>query len=349
MTHRAGYTLVELLLATATASVLMVGLASALYVSARALDLDASSVVHVDEALARITADARTASRFRELTPTAIEFDVPDRDGDGSSETLRYEWSGVAGEPLLHRINGGAGVPLLGNVDSVDFRSLTRAVTALDVTVVPEPAWPIFLGVSAVAKATDPTNLLTVQTPPDTAAGDLLVAAVALDREHTNDIYAMGDWVPIAVQPNGSDVALAAYWRIASDAEPATHTWGWGPESNAMGWIIRVSNHDPAEPIAAHSAAPGKSRWPAAPQAMSPLDNCLAIRLGAFKDGDVTAGSPGLAGHDPVLMDDADGKVSGGCGYRVWKPAGVVGESFFALTGEKEFAAMTVMIAPASD
>lgn len=339
--------MIELLVATATASVLMVGLSSALFVSSRALDLDAASDARTRQAIGRIAADARTANRFRTLSATAVEFDAPDRDADGVPETLRYEWSGVAGDPLTRRLNGGAPVALIDDVTSVDFQWATRAVTALDVTAIPAPDWPVYEEASAVASTTSQATQLNIATPTGAASGDLLVAFLAIEYGHPTGITAGTSWTQIGALSNGSAVTLAAYWKNATASEPVNHGWTWTGSSHALGWIVRVSNHDATAPVAVWVTGVGSSQFPSAPAIANTLDNCLVLRAGAFQGAAINAGQTGLIGHTGVLMEQAGGAVSGGCGYRVWKPAGLVKESLFTLTSSSQYRTLTVVVAPA--
>ncbi len=53
----------------------------------------------------QIISDLRSAVSIAANSASAIEFTVPDRNGDGLDDTIRYEWSGVAGAPLLYGYN----------------------------------------------------------------------------------------------------------------------------------------------------------------------------------------------------------------------------------------------------
>ena len=96
MTRR-GHTLIELLISTVTASVVLGGMASSLYVASQALDLDDGEIAtrtRNSRALSRMLSDVRHALSFSEIGTHSLTFTVPDRDGDNSPETIRYAWSG---------------------------------------------------------------------------------------------------------------------------------------------------------------------------------------------------------------------------------------------------------------
>jgi len=122
----AGQTLVELLVALGSASVLLAGLAATLIVASRMIEAPApvQAVLSAAEATRRLTDDLRYATYFTERTATAVTFAVPDRDGDGRQELIRYFWSGTPGDPLQRTINGGAAV-----IVAADVRSFGLAYT----------------------------------------------------------------------------------------------------------------------------------------------------------------------------------------------------------------------------
>ncbi len=106
---RHGHTLLEILVALAPASVLLAGLASTLYLANRMMDAPATvrAVLSAEDAARRLTEDLREATFFTERTATAVTFAVPDRDGDGREELVRYWWSGTPGDPLQRTVNDG--------------------------------------------------------------------------------------------------------------------------------------------------------------------------------------------------------------------------------------------------
>ncbi|MEN0111594.1 MAG: hypothetical protein AAF805_12815, partial [Planctomycetota bacterium] len=80
--RRPAYTLIELVIASASASVLVVGLSASLYVAGRALDVDEGVSLRQQAAsgsLAVVEAELAEATRFTELKPSAVAFSVPDR------------------------------------------------------------------------------------------------------------------------------------------------------------------------------------------------------------------------------------------------------------------------------
>ena len=125
--RRHGFTLVELVTSLAIMTILVGGMGSAVMIASQAIDdgtSRSSRITEAREALDRITADAAVALSVTERTASAIAFTVPDRSGDGLPETLRYAWSGVAGDPLTCEYNGGSPVTIADDVHQFDLTYL---------------------------------------------------------------------------------------------------------------------------------------------------------------------------------------------------------------------------------
>lgn len=117
--RRWGYTLVELVASMAVMSVLMVALGSAMILATRAIPENGSplhATVEASLVADDIAGDLYCALSFTERNAKAVEFTVPDRDTDLAPETIRYEWSGTPGDPLMRRYNGGTAVNVAEDV-----------------------------------------------------------------------------------------------------------------------------------------------------------------------------------------------------------------------------------------
>jgi prepilin-type N-terminal cleavage/methylation domain-containing protein len=119
---RAGFTLVELVVSLAIMSILLVAIGSAIVLAGGAMPRADDPAIPTDTAFEvghEMAAELQFALAFAERSVTAVEFTVPDRDGDQSPETIRYEWSGTPGESLMRKYNGGTFVKVIESV--VDF------------------------------------------------------------------------------------------------------------------------------------------------------------------------------------------------------------------------------------
>lgn len=113
------FTLVELILSTAIMSILMAGLASAILIASHALpsrNTPTDALLKASDVAERMAGELYCALTFTERTGTSLEFTLADRDADLAPETIRYAWSGTAGDPLTRRYNGGAVAHVLDDV-----------------------------------------------------------------------------------------------------------------------------------------------------------------------------------------------------------------------------------------
>lgn len=115
---RRGFTLAELAIAMAASSMLVAGMTSAIFLAVRSADTNSATTLAIQGSLGLedITAELRDAIYFKQRTATSVMFTVPDRDGDSDVETIRYSWSGTAGDPLHREYNGGTAVAVLDDV-----------------------------------------------------------------------------------------------------------------------------------------------------------------------------------------------------------------------------------------
>ena len=143
-----GYTLIEMIISLGAGAILVSGLASSIVVSTQAWSEDLSSRRQADcsAATRRIHDDLQFAMQFTERTARAATFTVPDRDGDGVKETIRYAWTGVAGDPLTVALNGTPPETLIADVQQFqfDWQSRTLLVPVVEI----EPA-VLFLSVGS--------------------------------------------------------------------------------------------------------------------------------------------------------------------------------------------------------
>lgn len=133
------FTLVELVISLGVMSVLAVGVSSAILVSLRSVETSDSQSARIRQAAdvsSQMAAELTTALDVSERANQTITFSVPDRDNDGSSEEIQYAWSGVAGDPLMRRLNAEAANPILRNVHafglSYDLVPVPAPVTGSD-------------------------------------------------------------------------------------------------------------------------------------------------------------------------------------------------------------------------
>ncbi|QDU57436.1 PilW family protein [Aeoliella mucimassa] len=136
--RRPAHTLMELVVATTSATLLLAGMGSSVYVASQSLDLAQDGSVTNSQAtlaLDQMVRDLEHAQRFSERTDKAITFTVPDRDSDRFDEVIRYAWSGTPGDPLTYELNHASGGMLIESVENLDFTYLTRTISAREINL----------------------------------------------------------------------------------------------------------------------------------------------------------------------------------------------------------------------
>ncbi len=361
---RRGYSLLELIVGMMSATLLMAGLASSLFISSRALDGSPAAYVRsrAAEVQAEMLSDLSEATSFSNRGADSVTFTVPDRDGDDDEETIAYSWDSGTNE-LSCSYNGSPDSTLLEDVTSFQLSYASRSMAA-GVELTPfdpndwgerwsQPSNLVFVEFTEAKEPDDQTEL-AILTPAGTTEGDLLIAAVATRQQTTNDIQAPAGWTLIDVGDCGADTTFGVWWRIAKASEPASHLIDWNrgaqTPSQAYGWIMRFTGHAAASPIHASAFTTGSNtKSPTSPSVTTTVDGALILRLGAFTSNKITVDSPGLSGHTPITMDyskDQAGGVSAGGGYVAQEAAGSSGTSTFSLTRKKAYRTVTVAIAP---
>jgi hypothetical protein len=347
--RRRGYTLIELIVAMGSATVLVGGMASTVMISTRVLQRDATAGADANRGglvLSQIASDLRQAMRFTERTATAITFLVPDRTGDSVAETIRYSWSGTVGQPLIYQFNSDAALAIATDVRQFNLDAVTRSIVAD--AVLPPPA-PVVFETFTEGKAATNVTSLDIAAPGGTNNGKLLIAAVAVDGAAGPTLTAPAGWNLLSAVNGGGQVGMAVWWKFAGATEPATYTFSWTGTERAYGWIMRFAGANPLGPINVFNTATGTSSLPQCPSVTTTEGYTMILRLGGFDDDDITLNNAGMSGHTTITVDESDASdfsASGGAAYKSLAPPSSSGTSTFDLTGTEEFVTFTVAIAP---
>ena len=109
---------------------------------------------------------------------------------------------------------------------------------------------------------------LTLATPSGVAAGDVLVASVAVRLDSASSVFGPWGWTRIRTDScsyQTTRLTQVLYYRVASASEPASAQWSF-PATGAAGGIVAYRGVDSAQPIEAHAGTFARnSRWMIAP------------------------------------------------------------------------------------
>jgi hypothetical protein len=335
-----------------SSAILMAGLCSVLFISSQALTPDATATDENSRSslvASQLAADLRLALGFSERTARAVTFTTPDRDGDGQVETLRYSWSGTAGDPLMYRYNSNAAVALASNVQQFNLTALTRVIPAD--TLLPTPTRVEYKSFGEKSATSGGSTSVDVPKPSGVVAGDFLMAAVTVNGAAASAINPPdASWTLVSRSNSPSnDVGLGVWWKIATGSEPANYTLSWtGAGSHkGYGWVMRFTGAHATSPINAFVLNQGTNSSPQCLPATTSVNNTLVVRTGGFGNG---ALSSGIANHTTITMDrsgSGGSDASGGAAYVKLPAAGTTGAANFALTSNQAFVTVTIAIAPA--
>lgn len=128
------YTLIEAMVSLVVVSTIMGATVSTMVVASRAVGGGTTGglakISQSNEVAGQIASELSLALSFSVRTDTVVAFTVPDRNGDGQPESIRYEWSGVAGDPLTRQYNGGTQATIAENVHHFSLSYLLKTVPA---------------------------------------------------------------------------------------------------------------------------------------------------------------------------------------------------------------------------
>ncbi|MBT3201555.1 MAG: hypothetical protein HN350_16760 [Phycisphaerales bacterium] len=104
------------MISTVIIAMIMIAMTSVMMLATRTLASSGGDVALAADVIDEISTDLNLAESFSERTSTAVTFSVPDRNGDGQPETIRYSWSATPGDSIMRAYNGGAEVAIADDV-----------------------------------------------------------------------------------------------------------------------------------------------------------------------------------------------------------------------------------------
>ncbi len=107
------------------------------------------------------------------------------------------------------------------------------------------------------------TEPLTIAKPTGTAAGDVLVATVALGDSYSSQlplIAGPAGWTLVRRIDHATVDSLLIYFHVADATEPAAYTWSSDLPAGGVGWISSYTGVDRSAPINAEAGVDSSAR-----------------------------------------------------------------------------------------
>ncbi len=165
------------------------------------------------------------------------------------------------------------------------------ALVAMLVLVWPLQAAITFVGSATVPASGAPTSSVTVGVPGGVAAGDLMLAQIAVRGGTGVTITAPAGWTGILQGTNGTILRQAIYYRIAGATEPASYTFTLSSNQRMTGGIAVYHGVDAADPIDVWSTRSNASSTAVTANAVTTtVANTMVV--GFFATGTVTSFTP---------------------------------------------------------
>ena len=154
----------------------MAGLGSVMFIARQVAytPTAASRRAKTADIINQISDELRYATVITQQTAQILEFVVADRNNDGTAEKIRYEWSGVAGDPLRKTVNGGTAVDVLTSVYAFNVTLQQKSKTTT-LTTTTDSSEAQLLGNASVVTGSyrdiDTSNYCAVQITPTALTG----------------------------------------------------------------------------------------------------------------------------------------------------------------------------------
>ncbi len=126
-------------------------------------------------------------------------------------------------------------------------------------------------------------NVLTLLTPPGTAANDVLIAQVSNRGTFSSTLTPPSGWNLIRRDPgtgtSGSAVTAALYWRLATSSEPASAVFTLTSSSTMqmVGGIAAYSGVHSSSPVLTSGSATGLSATATAPSVTTTVADAMLV------------------------------------------------------------------------
>ncbi|XZE51847.1 PulJ/GspJ family protein [Planctomycetaceae bacterium SH139] len=313
-----GFSTAETLVALASSAVLMMGLASAIFVAGQSIELvsqPAFEVSLVGNPLAELRDNIQEAIAIDAIND-ALVLTVPDRYGDQLPETIEYV---ITDNQLLESINGGATRVIASDINIMELKTIlfgepppgNAGSASASASQSPMATQVGLHGTSGSSVSDD--NEIEVPLPAGVQTGDLIVLMLAVQGTDVEQPTAPAGWN--LIESTNEEHAYFSCWYRLHTAGDSSVTLTWTEERAAIAWTLACTDMLPNIPDKGSSAgfffSGGGAPGPAAESISASSSGSLVIQTVVTQANVLSNFYSGLTGFaDVVLLQHEDLQVS---------------------------------------
>ncbi|MEM7477699.1 MAG: hypothetical protein AAF483_22145 [Planctomycetota bacterium] len=311
--RRSGFQLIELIVSLSSASLIVAGTATSIYLASQSQNVAQQSHVSystLQESTNRLRTDLAEMKSIVNKESTAITFTVPDRNGDGIDETIYYRWDGYD-NPLQYSEDNDTWWNLTTELSQFELNYRNTAPQSSNSIGTFDPSND-YLYRSYAQISQDSDLSLQISIPSGYQSGDLLLASVVVEnRQNDSIINASSDWTKLGEAASLNEkFSLAVFYTFTTSNSIASFSWTSLGHSQAA--VVHFDAPSASSAYDNGTADGGISNTPLAPSVNVSSNNSLLIRLLAAEPQSVINESTNMPGHLPiVLRSDEDTPLLG--------------------------------------
>lgn len=166
--HQRGHSLIEVMIALPLLTAIIFAAGGLIAVASKSRTLSEGLIADQIEALQtsqHFLSDLPFAASIANVEKNSIEFSVSDRTGDRIPDAIRYEWSGVVGDPLHYSINNSLPVVVAEDVREFSLNNSIREITSTAILKHHDDAFDGEFHSKAIAKNDPASQFISIDLP----------------------------------------------------------------------------------------------------------------------------------------------------------------------------------------
>jgi len=202
--------------------------------------------------------------------------------------------------------NGSDWLTITGGLNDFSIQTrLTPPASSASTATLDPPGQFVFVAHNRKSAGTggflnsDSGTDLSVDIPATFVAGDLLVAAIAVDGDQSNSIVADASWTKVFEVNSALDVTLAVFYTSNPSGSAINFSWPNVEYSHAT--VAHFRPPFATFSFSSHAVAAGNTQNPQCPEIATTAVNPLVIRVLGSEQVDATEEATSMPGHFSVI------------------------------------------------